>query len=108
MAEESSSGTMKKGKKVLVAETIEEEEDSQDTLDREINEYYDYEEDREATQDEMDEDKPPTPLIKDDFIPSSTPDSKYQHPPPSPANKEDTPSPTSKTTEAPTIQPPLL
>nr|GEZ04452.1 hypothetical protein [Tanacetum cinerariifolium] len=51
LAEELSSSTMKKGKKVLVAETIKEEEDSQDTLDREINEYYDYEADREATQD---------------------------------------------------------
>ncbi|GKD48814.1 hypothetical protein Tco_1277790 [Tanacetum coccineum] len=40
MAGESSKANKRKGKKVKIAKTIIEEEDSQDTLDKEIDDYY--------------------------------------------------------------------
>ncbi|GJU27894.1 hypothetical protein Tco_1166515 [Tanacetum coccineum] len=57
MAEESSRSTMMKGNKVEVAETIEEEYNSLDTLGKEIDDYYEHKEDSEATQEEEGDDE---------------------------------------------------
>nr|GEU38190.1 hypothetical protein [Tanacetum cinerariifolium] len=48
MAEESSKSTKKKGKKVKVAQTIKDENNSQDTLDRENNDSYKHEEEDQS------------------------------------------------------------
>ncbi|GKA43964.1 hypothetical protein Tco_0736688 [Tanacetum coccineum] len=93
MVGESSKSTMKKGKKAKVAETINDKDNSKDTLDREIDDFYKHKEDSEAAQEEEDYDEVNKAKTNDDVDDDDKSDdgSQYNF---EPREKKNTPIPT--------------